>query len=162
MHIRGGVARSCFHRPGLSAGDAHPFEEVVADAQRVGDDSQGRVHRPARGEKAAVDNVKIVDVVRLAIDVQGAAQRVGSEADRAVLMSHTGKRNLLPDKEISVEEALVATGTMNIAGRLLHYYGKLVLQTFMRLEIIRRITQHDFVCGVNGHAILRIRKVFGG
>ena len=47
-----------------------PFEQVIADAQRVGHRGQRRVHRAARGEEARVDDVQVVEVVRVAIDVE--------------------------------------------------------------------------------------------
>src|SRR5262245_48435581 len=44
---------------------AQPFGQVVAHTQGVGHDCEGRVHRAARRKEAAVDDVEVVDVVRL-------------------------------------------------------------------------------------------------
>ena len=73
---------------------------MVADAQRVGNDGQGRVDRRARRKEAAVDDIQIVDLVRAAIDVERRRCRVAAEADRAVLMSGAGNRD--PFAEIGV------------------------------------------------------------
>jgi 4-hydroxy-2-oxoheptanedioate aldolase len=65
---------------------------VVADAQRVGNDGQGRVDRRARRKKTGVDDIQIVDLVRAAIEVERRRCRVAAEADRAVLMSCASDR----------------------------------------------------------------------
>ena len=86
-------------------------------------------------------------------------QGIVSETDRSVLVSHTGKRNLLTDEQVSLEQSLVASATVKMARCLLHDLRKLVLQTVMRLEIVRRIAQHDFVCRVDGHSVFRKREI---
>src|SRR5689334_15525017 len=65
---------------------AHPeaIQQVVADAERVGGDGEGRVHRRARAEEAAVDDVEVVEIVRLAVDVERGRLGVVAEPDRAV------------------------------------------------------------------------------
>ena len=54
---------------------AEPLEQVVADAQRVGHRRQRRVHRARGGEEARVDDVEVVEVVRLAVDVERRGRR---------------------------------------------------------------------------------------
>jgi hypothetical protein len=70
---------------------------MVANPERVGDDRQSRVHRGARREKAAVDNVEVVDLVRPAIDVERRRPGVMPEADRAVLVAGAGDRQALAE-----------------------------------------------------------------
>src|SRR5262245_6168537 len=41
--------------------------QVIADAECVGHDRQRRVHGPARREEAPVDDVEVVELVRLAV-----------------------------------------------------------------------------------------------
>src|SRR4051812_25953032 len=57
-----------------------PFQQVVADAHRVRHDRQRRIHRAARHEEAAVDHVEIVELVRLAVRVEGGCARVMAES----------------------------------------------------------------------------------
>src|SRR5436190_10043695 len=64
---------------------AKALEQVIADAQRVGGDGQGGVHRRARAEEAAVDDIQIVHVVGPAVDVERRCRRIVAEPDGAVL-----------------------------------------------------------------------------
>src|SRR4051794_18839136 len=58
---------------------AQALDEVVADPQRVRDGGQRRVHGTARREEARVDDVEVVDVVRLAVHVERRGRRIGPE-----------------------------------------------------------------------------------
>src|SRR5918996_1148941 len=62
---------------------AEAVEQVVTDAEGVSHRRQGRVHRTRRGEEARVDDVEVVEVVRLAVDVQRRGLRIGAEPHRA-------------------------------------------------------------------------------
>ena len=96
-------------------------EQVIADAQRVGHDRQRRVHGAARREEAAIDDVEVVHVVRLASRVERRRLRVAPEADRAVLVRDAGQRDALADEQAAREQALVALVTVHRAdGLLLH------------------------------------------
>src|SRR3954466_11238954 len=55
-----------------------PLVDPVADAKRVGDDRECRVHGADRREEARVDDVEVVDFVRLAVDVEDRRRRIGS------------------------------------------------------------------------------------
>src|SRR5439155_23983691 len=48
-----------------------PLSEVVTDPERVRHDGERRIHRAARREEARVDDVEVVDVMSLAVDVEG-------------------------------------------------------------------------------------------
>src|SRR6266567_3950985 len=84
-------------------------QQMIANAHRIGDDGQRRVDRRAGNEEAAVNNVKVVQIVRLAVDVEGRAFRVAAEADRAALMGCARNRDLLAQVERVLEEVLVQT-----------------------------------------------------
>jgi hypothetical protein len=86
------VHASLLDTPGPQA-----LEQMVADPQRIGDDRQGRVDSGARHEKAAVDDVEVVDLVRAAVDVECRALRVAAEADRAILVARAGNRQALSE-----------------------------------------------------------------
>ena len=65
---------------------AQPLEQVVADAQRVGHRGQRRVHRADAREEAGVDDVEVVELVRLAVDVEHRGRGIGAEAAGAGLV----------------------------------------------------------------------------
>jgi hypothetical protein len=48
---------------------AQPFKEALPDAQRIRHDSQRRINRAARGKEASIYDIKIIEVMRFAIDV---------------------------------------------------------------------------------------------
>src|ERR1051326_3670273 len=88
---------------------------MIADTQGVGHDRQRRIHRAARREEAAVDDVEVVDLVRLAVDVERRRLRVASEANRAVLVRHARQGNALAEKEIAPEQTLMALVAVHTA-----------------------------------------------
>src|SRR5689334_10219707 len=69
---------------------AEALEDAITDAKRVGHDRERRVDGPARWEEAAVDDIQICDVVRLARRIQRRRARIVAEANRAVLMRDAG------------------------------------------------------------------------
>src|SRR6266852_5365443 len=76
---------------------AEPVDQVVTDAQGIGNDRQRGIHRRAGRKEAAVDDVEIVHFVRLAIDVQRRSLRILAETNRAVLMGDARERDLLSE-----------------------------------------------------------------
>src|SRR5580698_6809111 len=63
---------------GLLCGWSHrePLKQVVGDAQPVGHRRQSRVDRADAGEEARVDYVQVVELVRLAVNIQHGGSRV--------------------------------------------------------------------------------------
>ena len=55
---------------GIGAGSMQTLLQMICDADRIGDDREGRIDRGARAEKAGVDDVEIIDLVAAAIDVK--------------------------------------------------------------------------------------------
>src|SRR5262245_12671435 len=49
---------------------AEPPQQVIADAEGIGHDRQRRIHGCAGWEKAAIDDIEIVDFVRFTIHVE--------------------------------------------------------------------------------------------
>src|SRR5262245_51765533 len=73
--------RDC--RPGrghLRALSLEPIEQVVADSQCVGHGGQRGVDSANAGEKAGIDHVEVVELVRLAVRVQHRRLGVAAEA----------------------------------------------------------------------------------
>src|SRR5215471_8073643 len=97
----------------------HPFDQVVTYAKSVGHDCERWIHSRAGREKAAVDHVKVVDFMRLAVYVQCRCFGVGPEADGPVLMRHAGKRDAIAHIKIAREDALVTFMTVDRARALL-------------------------------------------
>ena len=87
---------------------------MLPDAQRVCHDRQRGIDRAAGDEETAVDDVKIVEIVRLAVGVE---RRLvfGSLPKRTVpvLVGDTGQWNALADEQIAREQALVTIVAMN-------------------------------------------------
>ncbi len=94
---------------------------MITDAERVGDDGKRGVHRAARTEETCIDNIEVVELVRLAIAIERTRFRIVAESDGAVLMRNSGERNALAEKQIPCEQAFVALMSVNRAfGLLLH------------------------------------------
>src|SRR3954468_6105987 len=74
---------------------AEPLEQVVADAERVRHRGQGRVDGADAREEARVDDVQVVELVRLAVDVEHRLGRVNAEAARAGLMGAARDRDVV-------------------------------------------------------------------
>src|SRR5215467_7472778 len=72
--------------------------QVVCDAQRIGDDRQGRIDRTAGGEKTRVHGVEVVQIVRSAVGIQYRALRILAETQGPVLMRHAGQRDSVADE----------------------------------------------------------------
>src|SRR5690348_4772736 len=100
---------------------AEPAEQVIADAKRVGHDGQCRIDGGTRREKAAVDDIEVVDLVCPAVDVESGRFGIMTKTDGSVLVSDTRKRDAIPKEEVPGEQPLVAVVTVNAAlGLLFH------------------------------------------
>src|SRR5262249_17099831 len=96
-----------------------PLGEVVADAERVGDDGQGGGHRRTGGEETTVDHVEVVHLVGPAVHVESGGGRIPPEADGPVLVGDSGQGDALPQEQVPGEDALVASPPVNGAAPLL-------------------------------------------
>src|SRR5205823_11891692 len=84
--------------PGLSVDGSvslQSLQEMIADAQGVRHDRQGGIDRRTGHKEAAVNDVEVIQIVRLAVHVQHGSRRVVAEADRAALMRDTRNGYLL-------------------------------------------------------------------
>src|SRR4051812_9899536 len=90
---RGGT-RSVHWLP-ATCGTAEALGKVIADAQCVGDRRQPRVNSARGREEAGVDDVQVVEVVRLAVEVKRRALGIGAESHRPAVMGDAGERDLL-------------------------------------------------------------------
>ena len=92
-----------------SARGIHSLQQMIPDSQSVGHDRERGIHRAAGAEKAAIDNVEVVEFVRFAVTIERAGFRIVAKADRAVLMGDSGKRNTLAEEQITREQGLRGT-----------------------------------------------------
>src|SRR5712692_2570031 len=143
--------------------DPESLDQVITDAERIGHDGQSGVNSGAGREETAVYNVQIVDLVRLAIRVQGRRLGVTPEADRAVLVRHACKWNAVSDEQIPREQSFMTFMAMNVAfGLLLHEHFELREQTAMWLFVVRCVLENDFPFAIEGDAIVGVRQILRG
>src|SRR5512141_475125 len=93
---------------------------MISHAQRISHDREGRVHCPARGEEAAIDDVKVVDLVGTTVAVKCRCVGIVAETDSTVLVGYSSERNPLSNEEVPREQAVVAVVSVNRALEALH------------------------------------------
>src|SRR5205823_2919146 len=102
-------------RRGWWSASREPLPEVVTDPERVRHDGERRVHGTARGEEARVDDVEVVDLVGLAVDVEGRGLGIPAEAHGTVLMRHAGQRDARRDVGVQGNQVVVAADLLEHA-----------------------------------------------
>src|ERR1700691_2601265 len=79
-----------------------PFrQQVIRNANGVGNNSQRRIDRTCRNKAGSIHNIKIIQIMGLAMRVKHAGCGIGSHAASTVLMADTLQRDTL--LEISVQ-----------------------------------------------------------
>ena len=66
---------------------AETFEKMIAHAQGICDNRESRIHRATGYEETAIHYVKILQVVRAAVEVQNRGGRIFAEFTRADLVT---------------------------------------------------------------------------
>ena len=112
------------------------FEEVVADAHGVGDRGKRRIDRADAREEARVDDVQVVQVVRLAVRVEHRRLRVIAEADGAAVVGYAGDRDLLVEHREARDRPLLAADRSQQPLQLSE-------QALVRLAVVVRLRQMD-------------------
>ena len=102
---------------------------MITDTHGVGHDGQRRIHRAARREEAAVDDIEIVEVVRLAVHIECRVPRIAAEAGRPALMGRAADRDILAE----IERARQDTG---LSVHRLQYLFELLGEADMSLHVI--------------------------
>ena len=113
----------------------------------------------ARREEAAVDDVEVVDVVRLAVDVERRGLRIVAEANRAVLMRDAGERDALADEEVAREQALVALVAVDRRTCVCCFIRSLsfAMQPLVAFLVVRLVAEDDVAVAVERDAVVRDR-----
>src|SRR5207249_192920 len=145
------AARAAERRPHIIA-SAEPLPQVIAHPERVRHDGERRVHRAARGEEAGVDDVEVVDLVRLAARVERRRPGVRAEADGAVLVCDAGERDAT--RHVGLERDQVMLLALDVLEQAL----ELRRQSPVRLVVVRGVRQPDPAVAVDGHAVPGIRN----
>src|SRR5206468_4477073 len=118
-------------------------------------------HGAARTEETCIDNIEIVELMRFAIAIERARLRIVAEADRAVLVRYSGKRDALAEEQVSGEKALVALVPVDRALRLLlHQALKLFDQAFVSFFVVRLVLQNDLAIAIDRDPVVRIGQIF--
>src|SRR5271169_4863436 len=84
--LRNMSLRSTTHSRSFDYARAQTLQNVIAHTQRIGHDRQRRVYRRARREKAAVDDVKILEIMGFAIHIERRSLAIVAKTDGAVLV----------------------------------------------------------------------------
>jgi hypothetical protein len=133
-------------------GSSKPFDEVVRNADRVGDDCERRIHRAAGREKRRIDDIKVIQVVRAAVHVQNRLLRVHTEAACPVLMTDA----LEIDVFLEIRMDFKCMGDMP---RLLKDLDPALIEPRERFLVILRVFEPDSAIN-DSHAVVGIGQVF--
>src|SRR5581483_7017052 len=140
----------------------HPFNQVVADTQRIGHNRQSRIHGGTRREETAIHDVQIVHFVSFAVDIQGRGLRIVAETNSSILMSHAGQRNAVAHEQIARKKSLMTLVSMNGASALLlHQLLEFAVQPLVSFLVVGRIAENDVAVSIQGDAVIGIRQIFG-
>lgn len=61
---------------------------MITNPQRIGDDRQGWIDRGTRREKAAIDNVEVVNIVGTTVEIQHRSRWIGAKPTSSALMAN--------------------------------------------------------------------------
>src|SRR5947207_7420256 len=87
-------------------------QKVLGNADGIGDDGERWVDRAAAGKEAGVDNVKVVEVVSLAVNIEDGLFRVCAETAGAVLMADAFEGDALLEVGVEGDGAFGVTGLL--------------------------------------------------
>jgi hypothetical protein len=126
---------------------------TIGDAQRVRYDGESRVNRSDRRKEARVGEIKIIQLVRLAIEIEHRCSGIGTEASSARLMCGATERDVLAEiKRSLLQNCVMAGGVQNLL--------ELALQMGERARIgCDQIEVYLAVLVVN--AVVGMRQIFG-
>src|SRR5262249_52576127 len=82
------------------------LQQVIAHADCVGDGGKRGIHRADADEKARVHDVEVVELVRLAIDVEDGGFGIAAEATGAGLMGAAGDGNVGLHVDVARDQVL--------------------------------------------------------
>ena len=106
---------------------------MVAHPQRIGDGGERGIHRADADEEAGVDDIEIVEFVRLAVAVEHRGGGIVAEPAGAGLMRAAGQRNVVVHVEIAADQML------RLQADFAQHRAQLVVELVHRNLIVRRV-----------------------
>src|SRR5215831_13892195 len=123
-----------------------PIEQVITHTERVCHDCECGIDGSARGKEPAVNDIEIVEIVRLTIRVERRCLRIVPKTNRPVLMGDPGQWNALPDKQIARKQSFMTLVPMIRARRLvLHEMFELRYKPLVAFLVVRLVGKRDLV-----------------
>ena len=135
-----------------------PFrQQMVRDANGVGDDRQRRIDRTCRHKTRSIDDIEIVQIMSLAMRVEHAGRRIRPHAASAVLVADTLQRDTLLEIRVQRNRSRRMPGP-------LEYVDPAVFEAIERFHIIRCVRElNPPGCGVrNRLGLVGVASVSGG
>src|SRR6185312_4062826 len=74
-----------------------PLCDAVGDPQGIGDDGERGVHGTDRGKETGVGKIEIVELVRLAVEIEHGCGWIGPEACGTGLVCRASERDILAE-----------------------------------------------------------------
>src|SRR6185437_9422459 len=130
---------------------SQPLRYSIGDPQGVGNDGQRRVDGTDRGKEARISDIEVIQLVRLAVEVQHGGGGIGAEARRSSLMRRAAHGNVFAEVERAMEkDSVVTSAVQNVL--------ELALQARQCLGIGGSEVEMNLAIPVV-NAILRVRQI---
>ena len=113
-------------------------EEMVGDADSVGDDGEGGIDGRGRREAGGVDDVEVVEVVSFAVWVEDGSGGISAHAAGAVLVADALERNAL------LEVSAKGNGGVGVAG-LLEGVDPAIFEAGEAFDVVGSVGETDAV-----------------
>jgi hypothetical protein len=97
--------------PPLTGAHFIRLDQVIGNSNRIGDDRKRRIHRTARREEGAVDDIEIVEIVSATIEVENGLLRIFSKPACAILMTDTFDVDVFFEVGVPGEDRIGVTGS---------------------------------------------------
>lgn len=136
-----------------AAGLPQPLNQVIGHPNGIRNDGKGRVDRPARRKEGAVDDVKIVQIVGAAIEIEHRLRGITSKPARPILMPDPLNANILFKISMPIEDSVRVA-------RSLEHIDPSALETLERSLIIRRVFEPNRP-PYDSNPIVRVWQIFG-
>jgi hypothetical protein len=94
----------------IELASAQPLLNCVPNPKCIGDDSEGGIDRTDGRKKASIGDIKILQIMCSAVDVQHRGTRVSAEAGGTSLMGRPADRNVLPKIKAALYQNRMCAG----------------------------------------------------
>ncbi len=128
---------------------------MIADAQRVGDGGERGVHGADADEEAGVDDIEIVEFMRLAVAVEDGRAWVGAEATGAGLMGAARQGDVVVHIEVARHQML------RLQADLAEHAAQLVVKLAHRNLVVGSVGERDAAVAIDGDPIVGLGQILG-